>query len=181
MKLDIENTQLLVVDIQGKLAEIVDDAENVLKNSEILIKTAQALNIPILWVEQNPDGLGETHPKLKTILEIENQAFSKHTFSALKEDKIREKLESYSCSQILVCGIEAHVCVYQTVMDLLGYGYRVHLIEDAVSSRNKNSKDIAIAKMRENGAIIDTTEMAIFELLKTHQHPKFRELLKLLK
>lgn len=179
--LEAESTQLLIIDIQGKLADIVVDAEKLIRNTEILIKATRLLDIPAVWVEQNPDGLGRTHEKLKSLLEEQNVMLPKHTFSALKNDEIRKALSDNGRKQVLVCGVEAHVCVYQTVMDLLSGGYEVHLVTDAVSSREAFSREAGIRKMAAFGAIPCTTEMALFELMKSHQHPKFRDVLKLIK
>lgn len=179
--LQTENTQLLIIDIQGKLADIVVDSETVLKNTETLIKSARILNLPIVWVEQNPEGLGRTHENLKTLLEEQKEMLPKHTFSAFKNENIRKQIAVNARKQILVCGVEAHVCVYQTAMDLLNENYEVHLITDAVSSRTEKSRELGIAKMCKFGAVESSTEMALFELMKTHQHSNFREILKLIK
>lgn len=176
-----ENTQLLIIDIQGKLADIVVDAEKLIRNTEILIKATRLLDIPAVWVEQNPEGLGRTHDRLKSLLEERNVMLPKHTFSALKNDEIKKALSENRRKQVLVCGVEAHVCVYQTVMDLLNDGFEVHLVTDAVSSRETFSRESGIRKMSDFGAIPCTTEMALFELMKSHQHPKFRDILKLIK
>ena len=176
-----KTAQLLIIDIQGKLANIVADSEMIVDNTEMLVKPCWLLDLPSVWVEQNPEGLGSTHYKLKTLLEEQTEMLPKHTFSALQCEEIKAALNQNARNQIIVCGIEAHVCVYQTVTDLLKEGFEVHLVTDAVSSRQVHSKNIAVNKMASYGAVPCTAEMAIFELMKSHKHPKFREILKLLK
>jgi len=176
----VEDTALIVVDVQGKLADIVHEAESVVGQIESLIKGAQILNVPIIWMEQYPEGLGPTTDQLKRHLENERYV-SKRTFSACLEEDFMKEVEKLGRKSFLVTGIEAHVCVYQTVRDLLKKSYDVEIVLDAVSSRTEANRKLGIEKMRSLGASITSTEMALFELMVTSKHPKFREVIALIK
>jgi nicotinamidase-related amidase len=178
--LEIEKSCLVVVDVQGKLANLMYNKEPLFANVEILIKMAKALEIPILWCQQNPKGLGPTLPQLAELLDG-NEPVDKFSFSCCGDEKFAEQLKNSSRKQIILCGIETHVCIYQTAMDLLDKDYEVNLVADAVSSRTAENKQIALERLTAEGAYISSTEMTIFELLKTAKHPKFRELAKLIR
>ncbi len=178
--LDIQNCCLIVVDVQGKLAQLMHDKDILFKNIEILINSAKILNIPILWCQQCPESLGPTIPQIAQLLSgIE--PINKASFSCCGSDQFITKLDRLSRRQILLCGIEAHVCIYQTAVDLLGKGFSVDVIADAVSSRTAENKRIAINKMAKQGVNISCTEMALFELLKTAEHPQFKQIARLVK
>ena len=177
---DIEKSCLVIVDVQGKLAELMDDKEAVFANIEILIKTAKTLDIPIIRCEQNPAALGRTIPQLDRLL-TENRPIEKFSFSCLGDENFTDQLKAAGRKQIILCGIEAHVCIYQTAIDLLDKDYEVCVIADAVSSRTAANKQIAINRLDFEGAAISSTEMILFELLKTAKHPKFKELAKIVK
>ena len=178
--LEIEKSSLVVVDVQGKLANLMDNKEPLFANVEILIKAAKALDISILWCQQNPKGLGPTLPQIAELLD-ENEPIDKFSFSCCGDKNFIEQLKRFSRKQIILCGIETHVCIYQTAMDLLDKDYEVNLVADAVSSRSAENKQIALQRLSAEGAYLSSTEMTIFELLKTAKHPKFKELAKLIK
>lgn len=175
--LDIENTVLAVIDLQGKLAGMVHEHEKMLTHIHYFIKASQAFNLPILWSEQAPDKIGETVESIKGLLLPVIKPIHKRSFSCWGCPEYVEGLKKINRRQILVTGIETHVCVYQTVHDLHTHGYEVYLVADAVSSRHEFDRDLAIARMRDEGIIITTTEMAMCELLKTADHPKFKEII----
>lgn len=178
--LNVETTALLVIDIQGKLAHSVVDKELLFENTRRLVQGAQLLDLPIVWIEQYPQGLGPTIPEVSDLMD-QPQALSKTTFSCCGEPNIVNALKQLGRKQLLVCGIEAHVCVYQSVMDLLDRGYQVDLIVDAISSRRQQNKELAIQKMLRAGAQPSSTEMSLFELVKDSASPKFRAMLELVK
>lgn len=178
--LDTTKCCLVIVDIQGKLAELMDNKEAVFANIEILIKTAKALGFGIIWCEQHPRALGPTIPQIAKLL-TDNQPIDKFSFSCCGHDEFNEKLKGLGPRQVILCGIEAHVCIYQTAMDLLDKDYEVHVVADAISSRNSANKEIALRRMEAEGALLSSTEMAMFELVRTAKHPKFKELMKLIK
>ena len=178
--LDIQTSCLVVVDVQGKLAQLMYDRQSLFQNIQILIKAAKILDIPIIWCQQCPDSLGLTVPEIEQLL-CDSEPVNKASFSCCGEEKFRGKLNDLARKQILLCGIEAHVCIYQTAVDLHNKGYRVNVIADAVSSRTLENKRIALRKMAVAGLEIACTEMSLFELLKTAEHPKFKQIAKLIK
>jgi len=179
--LEIENTALAVIDVQGKLTGLVHDHEKVLTHIQHFIKACQSFNLPILWSEQAPDKIGETVDSVKELLYPMLKPIHKRSFSCYGCPEYVEHLKKINKRQILVIGIETHVCVYQTVRDLHRHGYQVHLVADAVSSRQQNDRDFAIARMREEGVVITTTEMAMCEMLKSADNPRFKEIMAYIK
>ena len=178
--LEIEIYSLVVVDVQDKLAQIMQDREVLFKNVRILIKSAQILSIPILWCQQCPDSLGPTAPEIEQLLS-ENEPINKSSFSCCGDDQFNEKLSQLNVNQVLICGIETHVCIYQTAMDLIHRGLNVNVIADAVSSRTSENKQIALSRLAVEGVKICSTEMVLFEILKTAKHPCFKEIARLIK
>jgi nicotinamidase-related amidase len=178
--LDIQHCCLTVVDVQGKLAQLMHGREALFKNVQILVRTAKILEIPILWCQQCPDALGPTIPEIAELLD-ENEPINKSAFSCCGAEQFNAGLSELARNQILLCGIETHVCIYQTAIDLLRQGFNVNVIADAVSSRAMENKQIAINRLAAEGAKISCTEMVLFELLKTAEHPKFRQIAKLIK
>jgi nicotinamidase-related amidase len=171
---------LVVVDVQGKLAQLMHDKETLLKNIRILIQSAKILNIPILWCQQVPEALGPTIPEITELL-TGNLPINKSCFSCAGCEEFNTKLEKLSRRQVLICGIETHVCVYQTAVDLLEKNYEVNCVADAVSSRTQSNKEIGLKRIAAEGAAISSTEMALFEILKSAEHPQFRQIAKLVK
>jgi len=178
--LDIQNCCLVVVDVQGKLARLMHDQQALFKNIQILIKAAKILNIPILWCQQCPDALGPTIPEIAQLL-TDSEPIDKSAFSCCGAKQFNIKLNETKRQQVLLCGIETHVCIYQTAVDLLQKGFNVDVVADAVSSRTSENKQIAINRMAAEGINISCTEMAIFELLLTAEHPQFKQIAKLIK
>jgi len=178
--LDIQNCCLVVVDVQGKLAQLMQGKQALFKNIQILVKAAKILNIPILWCQQCPDTLGPTVPEIAQLL-TDNEPINKAAFSCCGTEQFNSKLNGLARHQILLCGIETHVCIYQTAINLLRKGFDVNVIADAVSSRTLENKQIAINRMAVEDASISCTEMALFELLRTAEHPQFRQIAKLIK
>ncbi len=171
---------LLVIDIQGKLAEIVHKSKYLIQNAAAMINGARLFDIPIIWTEQTPDKIGATIPELNQILEIQEPIIKK-TFSCCGDPGFIDALKATGKKQVMVTGIETHVCVYQTVMDLLDMGYEVEVIADAVSSRFKHNKQIGLDKMMAAGAGISSVEMALFELQVAVDNDRFKQLIKLIK
>jgi len=178
--LKIENVALLIVDIQGNLAHLMHGKELLFKNVQKLIKGIQVLGIPILWVEQNPQGLGPTIPEIADILP-DIQPISKTSFSSCRNDLFLQALKALNRKQVLIAGIEAHICVYQTAVDLVDLRYEVQVVADAVSSRNMENKEIGLQKMRDAGVSLTSVETALFEILKVAEGAQFKEILKILK
>ncbi len=191
--LDIQNCCLSVVDVQGKLAQLMHSKQALFKNIQILIKAAKILNIPILWCQQCPDALGPTVPEIAQLL-TDNEPINKAAFSCCGAEQFNIRLNELARQQPsnagfrskpavggLLCGIEAHVCIYQTAVDLLRKGFSVDVLADAVSSRTLENKQIAINRMAAEGINISCTEMALFELLRTAEHSQFKHIASLIK
>lgn len=171
---------LIIIDIQGNLAQAMHDKENLFTNNVKLIKGFKVLNLPIVFTEQIPQKLGKT---LSVILqELEGiEPISKEDFSCWVEKNFKEKLEKLNCKNIVLAGIETHVCVYQTALDLISNGFTIHLVADAVSSRTPENRQVGMDAMKTAGAHITSTEMVLFELLRTAADPKAKELFKIVK
>ena len=176
----LNDIQLVIIDIQGKLSQIVHESERVLYNSRIMIEGCRLLGIPIVWLEQLPEKLGATHPSIAEVL-TGLSPIAKSCFSAYANASFVEQLESNNRKQVVLIGIETHICVYQTAVDLLRNGYEVFVVADAVSSRTSDNKAIGIEMIRHEGAKILSTEAVLFALMRTAEHPKFRDIAKLVK
>ena len=177
--LTTDDATLVVVDLQVKLLPVMQDEYALMDNADRLIRGALALGLPIVWTEQNPDGLGPTAPQLADLLP--GEPITKLSFSCCGEPAFSRALASAGRKQILLAGIETHVCVYQTCLDLLAVGYKVEVVSDAVSSRAAANKSVALARMSAAGAGVTSVEIALFELLKVAQGPAFKQVLKIVK
>ncbi len=171
---------LIMVDFQGKLADIVHDSGQVLPNALKMVKGCQSLEIPIISTVQAPEKLGPMLPALAEALP-EIQPISKSSFSALRTPEFLTELGEASRRQVILMGIEAHVCVLQTGMDLLDAGYEVHVLSDGVFSRTAQNHHLALERLHDAGAFISSVEMALFEWVRTSKHPQFRTISKLVK
>ena len=169
MKLITEESQLLVIDVQEKTFAVMQEQEQTKKNICRLIKGIRVLGIPINWTEQYPAGLGSTMSEVAAALNS-TERMEKITFSCLDEKR-----------QILVCGIETHVCVYQTVQDLLIEGYEVHVVTDAVMSRHESNHNLGLQKMGALGANMTSVEMALFELQQVASGDNFKAIARIIK
>lgn len=178
--LDPQKTCLVLIDVQEKLLPVMQNPQQVVKNCAVLIHTAKALNLPILWCQQVPDALGPTVPELTSLLEG-NSPINKSSFSCAGDEYFLAALAKTGAKAAILCGIEAHVCIFQTAIHLLQQGIDVHIIVDATSSRTLENKQIAIDRMKAAGAVISSTEMLLFELLQSSNHEKFRQLSRLIK
>ena len=175
-----ENTLLVVIDIQGKLAELMYEKDKLFASTCIMIKAFKILEIPILWVEQIPESLGKTIKEISSIM-TDIKPISKFSFSCCGNDKFMKNLKIHNKKQILLTGIETHICVYQTAKDLVKLGYETQIVSDAVSSRIYENKKIGLKRMEQAGAKITSLEMALFEILKNAKADKFRDIIKLIK
>lgn len=177
-----EESVLVVVDVQGKLASCMHEHEEFFKKLEIIVQAVRALDIPILAVEQIPEKLGPTIDAVKKHLaEPEAPIIAKSTFSALGNAEFVQALASFKRKKVLLCGIESHICVYQTAVDLMRAGFELHVVSDAVASRDVRNKSLALQNLREKGANITAIEMLLFELMEGAHHPAFRTVQGLIK
>lgn len=175
--LNKEEALLLVIDIQEKLVPVMKYGEQVIEKTNMLISGATVLDIPVFVTEQYPKGLGSTVPE---ILIDESAKYEKMTFSGCTAQVI-SSLKEKCRNKIIVAGMETHVCVFQTVRDLLALGYCVFVVSDAMCSRTKENYKNALALMRDMGAVVTNTETVIFDLLKESGTSQFKALSKLVK
>ena len=175
-----EKSSLIVIDIQEKLLPVIYESERVVDNAVKLINGFKILNSPIYFTEQYPKGLGPTESQIKSALD-ERTAIHKMSFSCFGAGDLFEELKSKNILQVVVCGIESHVCVMQTALDLISNGFQVQVAADAVSSRRKFDYEIALERMRSNGAEITLTESILFEMLNVCGTDEFKAISKLVK
>ena len=181
-QLDPEQCALIVVDIQEKLLPPIWQKEQMLRNSQLLIRLARILKIPALITTQYAKGLGGTVPEIASLLP-ESSPIDKLLFSCFGSDVFCSMLKRLPGQRntVLLCGMEAHICVMQTALAALRDGYLVHVAADAVSSRTESNWRIGLDRMRDAGAVISSAEMMIYELLRSSGAPAFREMLPYLK
>jgi nicotinamidase-related amidase len=170
---------LLIIDLQEKLMKAMDQAEKVYRNTRIMLAACHQLNIPVVVTEQYPKGLGRTVSDVADHLN-EHLLLEKLSFSAATEEML-EQLKGFKCKQLLVVGSETHVCVFQTVRDLLAAGFELYVLRDAVCSRRKENYKNGIELMKNEGAVITDTETAFFDLLKLSGTPDFKAIHHLIK
>lgn len=168
---------LLLIDLQQRLVPAIHDNEAMVARSARLAEAARLLDVPVRATEQYPAGLG---PTVAALADFPQAVLPKTTFSAVEDPGFPALLPA-GAGQIVIAGCEAHVCVLQTALGLLGTGHRVFLAADAIGSRDPADRDAGIARARQNGAEIVTSEMVLFEWLRDSRHPKFREVQKLLR
>jgi nicotinamidase-related amidase len=179
--LDREHTALAIIDMQEAFRPKISDFAETAARIALVAHAAQLLDVPILVTEQYPRGLGHTVGEIKAVLPDRLEVIEKTTFSSCGAQAFGAGLEETGARHVLVCGIEAHVCVNQTTHDLLARGYRVHLLTDCITARAEHNKEVGFAKMRQSGALPSSTEMALFELLRDAQHEQFKAIQKLIK
>ncbi|ABZ75462.1 isochorismatase hydrolase [Shewanella halifaxensis HAW-EB4] len=179
--LKAEECVLVIVDVQGQLARVMHHSEQLHHKLEVLIKGIQLFDIPILWLEQIPEKLGPTSENLAMELTKTTEAITKHHFSGWQADAFRERLSAMQQKQIILAGIETHVCVYQTCRDLLANGYQTHLVADAMSSREQSNKVSGLEMMLSHGAMQTNVESLLFELQHQAKGDRFKALLNLIK
>lgn len=179
-RLDRLDTLLLIIDLQDKLLKAMKYRDAVVKNTNLLLKLASETGLPVLVTEQNPQGLGKTVPELVENFPEGTAVIEKMSFTACTQDT-KKALFGFDRPKIIVTGCETHVCVYQTVRDLLDDGYTVHVVEDAVCSRFKQNYRSGLELMKQMGAVITNTESIFFDILKVAGTPEFKALSPLLK
>ena len=171
---------LVMIDFQGNLARAMVNKENLFANNVKLIRGFRAFGLPMMITEQTPDKLGSTIGQISEELGG-LKPIAKETFSCWSNPSFRDQLESLTRRHVVLTGIECHICVYQTSLDLIQNGYSVHLVADAVSSRTTENREVGIGAIKRAGAQITSTEMVLFELLRTAADPKAREIFKIVK
>ena len=175
-----DDTAVVIIDVQGKLATLMHEREELYRNLQILVRGARILELPVLWLEQYPEGLGPTIPELSELL-TDQEPMAKLSFSACGLEEFKQRLEDSGRRTMLVAGIEAHICVNQTVCDLIDAGYGVEVVADAISSRTAANRQVGLDKMSRAGADVTSVEMALFELLREAGTPQFKEIARLVR
>ena len=179
--MDSSKAVLVVVDVQEAFRSVVNDFALIASNIAIAVRGFQILGVPVIVTEQYPKGLGRTAEEVLLAFTDEPEIMEKTAFSAYGADAFVEKLRALNASQIILCGVEAHVCVNQTAHDLLDQGFDVHLLDDCTSSRYEHDKKAGLAKMHSSGVVPSSFEMALFELMRDSRHEKFKEIQALIK
>lgn len=180
-QLDTSSMLLMVIDIQEKLCKVMDPEILAAQTGcvSMLLDAAQELGVPVLATEQYPAGLGGTIPSLRE--KMQEPPLEKTSFSCCGDDSISARIEALGRKTVVVCGMEAHICVLQTVLDLLGRGYNVHVVGDAVMSRKKKNWRIGLEMASAAGAVITSAETVLFQLLKKAGTPEFKKLSRLVR
>jgi nicotinamidase-related amidase len=183
MTLAREHTTLVVCDVQERLfpAMDADHREEVMRNIKVLATSARRLGVPILVTEQYPKGLGHTLQELLDTLGQGVEPLPKVTFSCCADEAFRAGLEATGARQIILTGIEAHVCILMSALDLIALGYTVQVAADAVTSRTQANWRLAMDQLRQAGAVVTATESVLFQLLHQADTDEFRELARLIR
>lgn len=180
--LDADQCALIVVDIQVKLLPPIFNKDELVKNSQLLVRVAHILEMPVVVTTQYVKGLGAVVPEIASLMK-DSRPIDKMEFGCFGSNQFRSELKSLpgNRSTVLLCGMEAHICVMQTALGALNEGYLVHVASDAIGSRVRWNWDIGIDRMRAAGAVISTTEMLIYELLRSSETTQFKQMLPYLK
>jgi len=173
--LEPEDSLLLIIDLQEKFKPVIEKWDEIVSNTAKLIYTFRILDLPIIITEQYPEGLGSSVAEIKNALGDEYKPIKKVEFDALSNPRIMLKVEEKDRKNLVITGIEAHVCILQTSLSALQRGYRVHLPWDAISARKESDIELAMRRLEQAGALTASTEMIIFQLLKSSKNPKFKE------
>jgi nicotinamidase-related amidase len=179
--LEARQTALVIIDMQESFRSVISDFAETAARIALVAHAMRLLNVPIIVTEQYPKGLGHTANEIKAVLPIDLNIIEKTAFSSCGAQSFEAELERTQALHVLVCGIEAHICVNQTAHDLLERGHRVHLLMDCITARTPHNKYIGIAKMQHSGAIPSSTELALFELMRDAKHEQFKAIQKLIK
>ena len=179
-RFSIEKSIFVVIDVQGRLAYLMHEKEMLFRHIQALVYAADYLNIPVIFTEQVPEKIGATIPEITGLFK-NRKPITKKTFSCWGSQEFQKKITALKRKEIILCGIETHVCLYQTAVDLIEAKFDVQVVADAVSSRTKENKDIALNRIQAFGASLTSAEMLMCELLKTSTHPQFKEVLKLIR
>ncbi|HEX9917814.1 MAG TPA: isochorismatase family protein [Pyrinomonadaceae bacterium] len=179
--LDAAETALVIIDMQEGFRSAMPDFAEVSVRIALMAHAAQLLGLPVLVTEQYPKGLGQTAGEIRAVLPAAFRFIEKTAFSSCGAQTFVGELERVRARHVLVCGIEAHVCVNQTTHDLLARNYQVHLLTECITSRAPHNRETGLAKMQQSGAFPSSIEMALFELMRDAAHEQFKAVQKLIK
>lgn len=177
---NVKDSVVVIVDVQEKLAAAMPSGvqKRIVQQINIVLAAAEALSVPVVVTEQYPAGLGRTLDELN--ITVATTVIEKTSFSCVQEDSFCEQIESIDRKQILLMGMESHICILQTAFDLQGQGYQVYVVEDAISSRSKANQYNALQRLRNAGIVVTNVESVIFEWLADAKHPAFKSVSKLI-
>ncbi len=173
-----EDSLLLIIDMQEAFSGVVGGFDSIVGSITLLAKVSKLLGVPVLGTEQVPEKLGGTVREIDALLD---EKLAKTTFDALKEERIKERILSSGRRKLLLTGIETHICVLQTTLSALSSGMEVHLVSDATGSTFQEDKQVTLMRLSRDGAHVTTSESVVYELLGSSKHPKFREVVSLVK
>lgn len=179
--LDRKRTALVVIDMQEGFRPVISNFPEIASRIGIMAQGSKLLGLPIIVTEQYPKGLGRTATEISSNLSDDFKPIEKLAFSACGVQEFDLRLRESHIEQVMICGIEAHICVSQTTHDLLHLGYQVHLISDAITTRLPHNLEIASSRMQRAGAILSSVEMALFELLHSAEAAEFKAIQRLIK
>lgn len=179
--LDPNDSVLIVVDVQEAFRNVIGDFAIIASRISTAVRGFQILDVPILVTEQYPKGLGRTAEEILLSLPDDFEVIEKTAFSSCGTSALAERLKGINPRQVVLCGVETHVCVNQTAHDLFEHGFEVHLLTDCIASRFEHDKEAGLSKMYANGAVPSSVEMAMFELMRDSKHEKFKEIQALIK
>lgn len=178
--LEISNAVLIIVDMQAKLAAVMHEREAMLASLQKLIKGLGVLGVPILATLQYPKGLGPLHPEIASLIP-DVEPVAKNSFSCLASPQLSRRLESLGRRQVLLSGIEGHICVYQSVCDLISHGFEAHVVTDTVSSRTQENRQLGFEMIKQAGAKLTGTESVLYELLRVAEGDRFKKISQILR
>jgi nicotinamidase-related amidase len=179
--LDAETAALVVIDIQEAFRGVIPDFDRIASRAATAARGFAILGLPVIVTEQYPKGLGRTAAEITAALPVDAGVVEKSTFSSCGASDFLVSLTASEARQVVVCGVETHICVSQTVHDLIDSGFHVHLLNDAVGSRTETDRRTGIEKMNRSGAVPSTVEMALFELMRDSKHEHFKAIQTLVK
>ncbi len=179
--LEKDRSALIVVNMQEGFRHVIPDFSGLASKIAKMIRGCQILQIPVVVTEQYPKGLGHTAEEIASVFYDTVTIYEKTVFSSCGAEGFVAKLEERGVSQVLLCGIETHICVNQTAHELLERGFQVHLLADCIGSRFEENKRVGIEKMLQSGVIPSSIEMSLFELMRDAKHPCFKQIQALIK
>ena len=179
--LDAGQTALVVIDMQESFRQAISDFVETAARIALVAHAARLLHVPVVVTEQYPKGLGRTAEEIRAALPADFEPVEKTAFSSCGAGEFVARLQRTGARHIILCGIEAHICVNQTAHDLLARGYRVHLLTDCITARAAHDKHVGLHKMQQSGALPSSIELALFELMRDAKHEQFKAIQKLIK
>ena len=179
MRIELEKCILVLIDAQEKLLPHISDQQKLTRNLKILLEGAHVMGVPIISTQQYPDGLGKTISEISE--KLQSPAINKITFSCCDEDEFMANLQLKKKTTVILSGIETHICVQQTAIDLSSAGYQPVVVANCVSSRQTLDHEIALQRMKSEGAIITTYESLLFELCRSSESSYFKRISQLIK